>query len=66
MKWYNFETMFHSLRDSLRGFLHSEKIRYELSGGPGFYHFEILTDSAGAEKINAFLDSVTITEIPAA
>lgn len=61
MKWYNFETKFISLRDELRRFLHGEKIRYELSGGAGFYHFEILTDANGAEKINAFLDSVTIT-----
>lgn len=61
MKWYNFETKFISLRDELRGFLHGEKIRYELSDGPGFYHFEILTDASGAEKINSFLDSVTIT-----
>lgn len=61
MKWYNFETKFISLRDELRGFLHGAKIRYELSGGNGFYHFEILTDANGAEKINAFLDSVTIT-----
>lgn len=63
MKFYNFETRFVSLRDTLREYLHENGIYYELSGGSGFYHFEIKTDPAGAEKINAFIDSITITEV---
>lgn len=59
-KWYNFETAFKSLRDELRYFLIGEDIPFEISGGPGFYHFEIFTNGAGAEKINAFLDTITI------
>jgi hypothetical protein len=35
-----------------------------LSGGPGFWHFEIKTDPAGAEKINTWLDTQIITEEP--
>ena len=62
MKFYNFETCFRSLRDELRQYLKETGVYYELSGGPGFWHFEIKTDAAGAEKINRFIDSVTITE----
>ncbi len=60
MKFYNLETRFISLRDDLRRYLHENGIYYELSGGPGFYHFEIKTDPAGAEKINSFIASITI------
>ena len=60
MKWYNLETCFHSLKEDLRCYLHKNEIYYELSGGAGFWHFEIKTDPAGAEKINAFIDSITI------
>ena len=62
MKWYNFETMFISLRDALRAFLHENGIKYELSAAFHAYHFEIYTDAAGAEKINAFIDSQSIKE----
>ena len=62
MKWYNFETLFISLRDGLREFLKNNNIRYELSGCGSGYHFEILTDRAGANKINSWLDANTITE----
>lgn len=63
MNYYNFETRFISLRDALRAYFHENGIYYELSGGPGFWHFEIKTDPAGAEKINAFLDTLIITEV---
>lgn len=63
MKFYNFETRFRSLRDALREYLHGNEIYYELSGGAGFWHFEIKTDPAGAAKINAFIDSISITEV---
>lgn len=62
-KYYNFETMFLSLRDELRSFLKENNIYYELSKAYRYYHFEILTDAAGAEKINNFIDSVSITEV---
>ena len=64
MKWYNFETRFLSLRDALRAFLKDNSIKYELSGAYSFYHFEIFTDSKGAETINNFLDSVSIVNQP--
>ena len=63
IKFYNFETMFVSLANGLRAFLKENNIYYELSGGPGFYHFEIKTDPTGADKINAFLDTQIITEV---
>ena len=62
-KYYNFETMFISLRDALRAFLDENNIYYEISGNGAFYHFEILTDPPGANCINNFIDSVTITEV---
>lgn len=63
MKFYNFETRFRSLCDALREYLKENGIYYELSGGAGFWHFEIKTDPTGAEKINAFLDTQIITEV---
>lgn len=63
MKWYNFETRFRSLRDDMREFLRESGIYYELSGGPGFWHFEIKTDTAGAARIETWLDAVTIREV---
>ena len=63
MKFYNFETRFISLRDALRQYLQENNFYYELSGGPAFYHFEIKTDAAGAEKINAFLETQIIWEV---
>ena len=62
MKFYNFETRFLSLRDALREYLKINNIYYELSGGPAFYHFEIKTDTAGADAINNWLDTQVITE----
>lgn len=60
MKWYNFETMFRSLKDDLTVFLKKSGIRYELSGAAAGWHFEILTDENGVEKINRWLDENTI------
>ena len=65
MEWYNFETRFISLRDALRQYLQENGIYYELSGGPGFWHFEIKTDSSGLDRINAFLDTQVIWEVTA-
>lgn len=63
MTFYNFETAFRSLRDALREHLQESGVYYELSGGVGFWHFEIKTDERGAERINAFLDTHIITEV---
>ena len=60
MKYYNFDTMFRSLKDLLKEFLIDNNIYFEISGGAALWHFEILTDQAGAQKINKFLDNNTI------
>lgn len=60
MKYYNFDTMFISLKDLLKLFLLDNNIYFELSKNGQYYHFEILTDAAGAEIINNFLDNNTI------
>lgn len=62
MQYYNFETMFISLRDQLRQYLKENNIYYELSGAGSYYHFEILTDAAGAAAVNNFIDSASICE----
>lgn len=63
MKWYNFETRWISLRDILRAYLKENGIRYELSGGPGFYHFEIYTDPAGAAALDKVIEKECIWEV---
>ena len=60
MKYYNFETMFTSLKDLLFKYLHDNNIKFELSGAAAGWHFEILTDESGATQINDFLDNNTI------
>jgi hypothetical protein len=62
MKYYNFDTMFRSLRNLLKEFLTDNNIYFEISGGAALWHFEILTDSTGAAAINKFLDNNTIGE----
>lgn len=60
MKYYNFETMFRYLKDELCYFLKSNNIYYELSGAAAGWHFEILTDPAGAAAINKFIEKEAI------
>ena len=60
MKYYNYETMFISLATKLGDYLHNNAIYFEISKAGAYYHFEILTDAAGAEIINDFLDNNTI------
>lgn len=60
-RWYNYETLFRSLKDELREFLHNHGIEYELSGCGRGWHFEVKCDKTELEKINAFLDDATIT-----
>ena len=61
-KYYNFETMFTSLKNQLLEFLKLYGFYFEISQNDKYYHFEILASKAGAEQINCFLDSVTISE----
>ncbi len=63
MKYYNFETMFRSLKDKLIAYLKENNIYYELSGAAANWHIEILTDTTGAEMINNYIDSITISEV---
>mgnify|MGYP003296700762 CR=1 FL=1 len=60
MKYYNFETMFISLAEKIGDFLKENNIYFEISKNGRYYHFEILTDAAGAASINNFLDNNTI------
>lgn len=60
MKYYSFETIARSLKDSLKSFLLDNNIYFEISGGVAGWHFEILTDANGVEMINNFLDNTTI------
>lgn len=62
MKYYNFDTMFRSLKNLLKDFLIDNNIYYEISGTAAAWHFEILTDASGAAVINNFIDGVTISE----
>jgi hypothetical protein len=63
MKYYNFETMFRSLKEILCEYLKNNGFYYELSGAAASWHIEILTDEDGAEMINNFIDSVTLQEV---
>ena len=62
MKYYNFETMFISLKNELIQYLKENNIYYELSGAAAGWHFEILTDPSGAAKINDFISQYNIVE----
>ena len=61
-RYYNFETMFKSLKDALVNYLKESKIYYELSGCGCGWHFEILCNADEVESVNAWLDENTITE----
>lgn len=54
-KYYNFETMFYSLKNGLATFLKKSGIRYELSACGTGWHKEV-------EKVNTWLDENTMTE----
>jgi hypothetical protein len=62
MKYYNFDTMFGSLKDILTEYLNNNGLYYELSGAAAGWHFEILTDAAGAARIDKFLENNIIWE----
>jgi hypothetical protein len=54
--------MFRSLKDILCEYLKNNNIYYELSGAAAGWHFEILTDAAGAISIDKFLEKNCIWE----
>jgi hypothetical protein len=54
--------MFISLATKIGDFLHNNAIYFELSKNGRYYHFEILTDQAGAVMINNFIDQYRIVE----
>lgn len=60
MLYYKFDTMFRSLKDALGQYLKENNIYYELSGAAACWHFEILTDPAGAAAINKFIEKGAI------
>ena len=62
-KYYNFDTMFITLRDAIREFLKANNIYYELSKNYDYYHFEILLNSDEFILVNNFLDTQIITEV---
>ena len=59
MKYYNIELL-QTAAEKLQQLLYDLQIKFEVSGAGAYYHFEILTDAAGAEIINNFLDANTI------
>lgn len=61
-KWYNFETLFRSLKEELSSFLKENNIYYEVSafGFCAGWHFEIKASEEEVEKVNAWLDANTI------
>lgn len=62
MRYYSFFTAFRSLKNILTDYLKSNGFYYEIAGGPAAWYFSILTDTAGADKINAFIYENSITE----
>ena len=60
MKYYSFETITRSLKDSLKRFLLNNNIYFEISSAAAMWHFEIFTDANGVDMINEFLDNTTI------
>lgn len=64
-KYYNFETLFKSLKDEFRQFLKENNIYYELSEIGNFcgWHFEILCTPEDVNRCNNWLNAHTITEV---
>ena len=59
MKYYNIE-LFPSMAEKLQQFLYDEIIKFEISAAGTLIHFEILTDAAGADAINKFIEEGAI------
>lgn len=62
MKYYNIELL-QTAAERLQAFLYDLQIKFEISAAGAYYHFEILTDTAGAATINDFITADAITEV---
>jgi hypothetical protein len=62
VRHYNIELL-QAAAERLQEFLYDLKVKFEISAAGAYYHFEILTDAAGAAMINKFLDTHIITEV---
>lgn len=62
MKWYNIELL-QTAAERLQAFLYDLQIKFEISAAGAYYHFEILTDATGADRINNFITADAITEV---
>lgn len=63
MQYYNFETIFFTLAVRLGEYLKENGVYFEKSKANEWYHFEILTDASGAEKIENFIHSITTYDV---
>jgi hypothetical protein len=54
MKYYNIELL-QTAAERLQAFLYDMQVKFEISAAGAYYHFEILTDAAGAALINNFI-----------
>jgi hypothetical protein len=57
MKYYNIELL-QAAAERLQALLYDLQVKFEISGAGAYYHFEILTDAAGAASINNYLMEV--------
>ena len=57
MKYYNIELL-QTAAEKLQQFLYDLQLKFEISAAGSYYHFEILTDATGADKINSFLEVI--------
>jgi hypothetical protein len=62
MKYYNIELL-QTAAELLQAFLYDLQVKFEISAAGAYYHFEILTDAAGADQINNFITADAITEV---
>jgi hypothetical protein len=56
MKYYNIELL-QTAAERLQQLLYTMGVKFEISAAGAYYHFEILTDAAGAASINKFLEA---------
>ncbi len=57
MKYYNVELL-QVAAEKLQQLLYNLGFKFEVSAAGAYYHFEILTDATGADKINSFLEVI--------
>lgn len=59
MRYYNIE-LFPAMAEKLQQFLYDLLVKFEISAAGPLIHFEILTDAAGADAINKFIEGGAI------